>query len=204
MAILLNNNMMFYHIPKTGGNWITQVLKENNLIKRILPEKHDTPEIIKRKYPKICPVKSFCFIRNPITWYESWFQYATMKRWRNWGKYKWHPCKKLNGLGDKDFNNFIENVIEKRPSYLSILYDKYIEGCDFIGKQENLENDLIEVLGIDLELIDPVGVSDKLDIRWNRKLKSKITELEKNILTKYYGYKKRTKQISTTTGMPDE
>jgi len=204
MAILLKNNMMFYHIPKTGGNWVTKVLKENNLIDRILPEKHDTPAIIRKKYPKIHPVKSFCFVRNPISWYESWFQYATMKRWRNWGKYRWHPCKKLNGLGDKSFAKFIEKIIEKRPSYLSELYDLYINDCDFVGKQENLEDDLKIVLGEDIKLIGMVGVSPKLNIRWSKKLKDKIIELEKNILSKYYGHKSIKKVRATTTGLPDE
>jgi len=190
MALLLNNNMMFIHIPKTGGNWITEVLKINNLINRALPEKHDTPEIIKSKYPNINPIKKFCFIRNPITWYESWFQYATMKNWRNWGKHKWHPCKRLNGLGDKAFNKFIENVIKHCPSYLSNLYSLYTKDCDFVGKQEDLEKDLVKTLGIELKLIDKIGVSKKLKIRWNKALKDKIIELEKDILIKYYGFRK--------------
>ena len=204
MAILLKNNMMFFHIPKTGGNWVTKVLKENDLIKKILPEKHDIPAIIRKKYPNIHPIKTFCFIRNPMSWYESWFQYATMKRWRDWGRHKWHPCKKLNGLGDKAFNKFIENVIEKCPSYLSNLYELYINDCDFVGKQENLEDDLKAILGKDIKLIDKVGVSPKLRIRWNKKKKDKIIKLEKDILIKYFGHRKTKRVRATTTGMPNE
>jgi len=188
MAILLKNDMLFLHIPKTGGNWITEVLEINGLIKKNLPEKHDTLELLKKRHPNLKYNKIFCFVRDPLSWYKSWFQYSTAKNWRNWGKYKWHPCKPLNGLGATTFNDFIKNIIDRCPSYVSNLYGLYTKDCDFIGKQENLEKDLIKVLEFDgeLKLTGPVGVSKDLNLRWNYHLKKKIIEAEKDIFEKYY------------------
>ena len=40
MAIELVDGSIFLHIPKTGGNWVTQVLSESKLIKRQVGHKH--------------------------------------------------------------------------------------------------------------------------------------------------------------------
>lgn len=53
----------------------------------------------------------FCFVRHPLTWYESWWKYMSGRGWNDWGTENsagdWHPNSILNGLGSDDFNEFV-------------------------------------------------------------------------------------------------
>lgn len=174
MALLLKNNAVFLHIPKTGGNWVTDVLRNEGLVvdelgmhkhidmQRLLNygDYHPTPswlspiaKKIHAKRTKLNPDYIFCFVRNPFHWYESWWQYMSQPKrdWRDYGEagnpHKWHPNAPLNGLGGSSFNAFVKNVIQKHPGYVTELYSWYTEPpINFIGKQESLCNDLIHAL----------------------------------------------------------
>ena len=221
MALLLKNGAVFLHIPKTGGNWVTEVLYNLDLVEENVAAKHADIDryfsypgktrisIIKLalkellSFPKKEPFM-FCFVRNPISWYESWFKYMSQptRNWRDWGGensiYGWHPNRMLNGVEADSFNELIENMIKKRPGYVTEMYGWYTEPpMRFIGKQENLANDLIEVLKImnlnfDEEYVrnyKKVGVSPKpsKEIVWDPDLKRKVTLLEYAGLVRY-GY----------------
>ncbi len=225
MALMLKNGAVFLHIPKTGGNWVTAVLKELDLVEKAIPPKHADID-----YYYACPFKTrkyflkhtikecffssekpfmFCFVRDPLTWYESWFKYQTHKKWVNFGDensfYKWHPNAMLNQLGSTDFNQFVQNVIKKRPGYVTELYGWYTKPMvNFIGKHENLVDDLIRVLGMmninfDESFIreyKKVGVSPKPQkpIVWDDALKKKVVMLEYSGIIRY-GYLKRYENV---------
>lgn len=93
----------------------------------------------------------FCFVRHPLTWYESWWKYMNGHGWKLFGRqnsrFDWHPLSTLNGLGDPDFNTFVRNVVRARPGFVSELYFSFTKpGISFVGKTENLIDDLIAVL----------------------------------------------------------
>ena len=222
MALLLKNGSVFLHIPKTGGNWITAVLQELNLVEKMISHKHTDidrfflPVFKNRKewLKYLFNPKSFsylhnkpfmfCFVRHPLSWYKSWFKYQSQSRrqWRPFGEPRdmcnWHPNAILNGLGSSDFNQFVQNVIDKRPGYVTELYGWYTKPqIDFIGKQENLVEDFIRVLKImnvsfDEDFIrmrDKVGVSElpKDPIIWDERLKEEVYKLEYAGIVRY-GY----------------
>lgn len=167
MPIILKNGAVFLHVPKTGGTWVASVLKDLGLIKKRISVKHATFLCGKRELYKFAvgeiskdkkiqpPPFSFCFVRNPIDWYESWHRYVTdpIRKGRTFGsdidiRY-WHPTAILNNLVDEDFNTFVENVNKKRPGYVTELYGWFtLHKVNFIGKQENLVNDFIKLLKI--------------------------------------------------------
>ena len=140
MALLLKNGAIFLHIPKTGGNFITTCLRDLDLVEKETHNKHydidhmflpPSVQVDGRKrfikyafrqifspFPK--PTKrpfTFCFVRNPISWYESWYKYMSQdsRRWKDWGDDKdmnqWHPNSPLNGLGDDNFNTMAKNFL---------------------------------------------------------------------------------------------
>lgn len=226
MAIILKNGSVFLHIPKTGGNWVTEVLYKSNLVKEKIGHKHATinqlcyPSIyrstklfkhfvVNRNFGIFARKKPFmfCFVRHPLSWYESWFKYMSQdnRKWQFWGDERdirnWHPNAMLNGLGDSDFNGFVRNVANKRPGYVSELYGWYTTPeVDFIGKQENLREDLIRVLKL-LELdfsedfiwtYREVGVSQNThqQVEWDPELRQRIYDLELAGLARY-GYLER-------------
>ena len=223
MTVILKNGGMFLHIPKTGGNWVTKVLEKNHAVAGRIGHKHDSLERILTNmngggwegwsyalkkmtgaYPRSKPYM-FCFVRHPLSWYESYFKYMSQPS-RNWCPWydehamtAWqHPCAMLNGLGASDFNQFIRNVIEKRPGYVSELFGWYTRPqVDFVGKQENLKEDVIHVfreLGLDCDEEDirsfpEFGVSKKPDqhIVWDPALKKEMLRLEHAAIVRY-GY----------------
>lgn len=169
MASVLKNGSVFLHIPKTGGKWVSQVLHDLGLVAWETPHKHadldhfaDLPtrstsmlgrlvRTVRYRVP-VNPLV-FCFVRNPISWYESWFSYMSQPAlaWRDYGAdgdpHHWHPNSPLNGLGDADFNTFVRRVLQRRPGYVTELYGLYTRAPRlFVGRQESLADDLIRLL----------------------------------------------------------
>ncbi len=223
MALLLKNGAIFLHIPKTGGKWVADVLTRSGHVKRKLSHKHcgihqlysptnrDAPRTLKRflRGTGRASVSGprpylFCFVRNPLSWYESWFRYMSQPEmnWRNYGHEidlrRWHPNSMLNGLGAADFNQFIRNVIAKRPGYVTELYGWYTTPqVNFIGKQESIREDLLAVLkqmnlSVDESLIYEsarVGASKtpRQNVTWDPALNEEVKRLEYAGLVRY-GY----------------
>lgn len=111
MADLLRSGAVFLHIPKTGGDWVSTVLHELDLVEAHIEiplrgDKHITLDDFGRlmqaiksghiQTPKITPEMAekaetaflFCFVRHPLKWFESWFSYMAMpeRNWRSWGQ----------------------------------------------------------------------------------------------------------------------
>jgi len=156
MALLLKNNAVFLHIPKTGGTWIRKVLQELDLVKGTLGHGHSHFErafwhdklhrdlkvvryILRRavRSPRAQARMEpgcfkFCFVREPLLWYESYwcFMQSLDWVWKTWGDemdpYRWDPCAMINELGNPDFNTFMHNVNKKRPGFVTELYGWYV------------------------------------------------------------------------------
>jgi hypothetical protein len=112
--------------------------------------------------------------------------------------FHWHANSLLNGCGSPDFNRFVRNVIDKCPGYVSQLYGRYTyPKVDFIGKQENLRDDLIAVLRMrglpfDEDYIKNakefgVSLKSKTSIDWDLDLKNEVCYLELPAI-RAYGY----------------
>jgi hypothetical protein len=228
MAFQLKCGAIFLHIPKTGGTWVKKALRDQGLIEKELNHEHSdfframyptryrnmALEVAKNLHVKlyeniISPAKpcnypfSFCFVRHPLRWYESYWRYAAQMGWRSWGDERdmshWHPWAVLNGLCCDDFNEFICRLIEKRPGYVSELYASYAQPqVNFIGKQESLTDDLVAVLrklnlNFDEERIRAIkhaNESDRVDNRliiWDEGLKAEVKRLEYAAFRRY-GY----------------
>jgi hypothetical protein len=179
MAFLLKNGAVFLHVPKTGGTWIKHVLKQLELVKAPLGHMHSDWERSfwhdklhtdlkvarylfrravrsRRAQARMDPRSfKFCFVREPLLWYESYWRFMESKNWdwKSWGDerdpYKWHPCAMLNGLESSDFNEFMHQVNRKRPGYVTEMYGWYVRpGIGFVGKIESLRRDLMKVLSL--------------------------------------------------------
>lgn len=221
MAMQLKNGAIFLHIPKTGGNWVRSILERAGLVQSEIGHKHcDIDRVLfdpfldkgvlnglKRmltvgKAAAADRPFTFCFVRHPLRWYESWFKYMSQpnRAWRDWpvriGRYDRHPNAPLNGLGAEDFNVFIRNVLDKEPGFVTRMYASYTKrGVAFVGRQETIREDLLEILGIlgvevDKSLVlasDRVGVSEtpKNPIGWDAELKQEMIRQEYSCLCQY-------------------
>ena len=235
MALILKDGSIFLHIPKTGGNWVTEVLYEQGLVacelnpnnkhvdfSHLLTATGGTPQRrfnswlrslrgrakINMNYLTGNKPYFFCFVRNPVSWYESYFKYMSQPSvaWKHFGDARslkdWHPNAILNDTGSDDFNQFVRNVLDRRPGYVTELYSGYtLPGLiDFVGTQENLREDLIHVLKtrkleFDAQAIRGhcvIGASippPSVRVEWDAEVRRRVMELERVAMDRYgYGY----------------
>ncbi|MCE0497084.1 MAG: sulfotransferase family protein [Methylacidiphilales bacterium] len=223
MALLLKNNAVFLHVPKTGGTWVAELLKHLGLVKtpvggsrtdferlfwydRFHRDEKVFRNLIRRRLgwlPHINPgCFKFCFVREPLSWYVSWWRFMECRKWRSQGDEKnpYHksPVEMLNGLGSHDFNTFVDNVNRKRPGFVTEMYGWYARpSVAFVGKQENLRRDLLEALSLmrmktdvaEIETFPEMNVSPPTIHcpEWDPKLKQKTYRLEYAAYVRY-GY----------------
>ena len=172
-SILSNYSITFLHIPKTGGVWVCSAMNEAGIKFKAVGHEHGTHDrMIVERLTKggllpLRPIlkigrwrnknqsppkeKSFCFVRHPLRLYESIWKYQMDRCWRPTGKeacpHYWHPFSALNELGSSDFNEFVWNVMRKRPGFVNeIYYSVAKSSVTWIGKTERLVDDLIFIL----------------------------------------------------------
>ena len=129
------------HIPKTGGTFVRNYFQETKMdhgVKKLLERAHINATVL-REIVGHTEDLVFCFVRHPLTWYRSY-----------WTSKQQIPNDRSGGLIDEivdlPWREFIKTIIEKHPGYLTNFYEGYTEICRFIGKQENLRDDLDAVL----------------------------------------------------------
>ena len=224
MTLRLIDGSEFLHIPKTGGSWVKEVMYKNNLVSYRRSHEHadydfnllvpisgrrsgrrirEAARFAQNKVSKLLkPSNSeadstfrFCFVRHPLSWYESYWKYMNGrdKGWTDWGVQNsrrcWHPNSTLNGLGSSDFNQFVRNVVHARPGYVSEMLFSYTKpGISFIGKTENLRDDLayvIDLLGLEYDRSTfeksprkNVSKTNPSKVEWDPKLRATVMRLE--------------------------
>lgn len=151
---------VFYHVPKTGGSWIAEGINASF-------KEFEVPYGYGHASPVQCAVDkpSFCFVRNPYTWYKSY----------------------RNSTGED-----IEKLIEQR--YLTTILKEF-SLVDKIGRFESLQADLRRFLDEFGEEYDrgnmfdrkPVNVSKGEDLAEN--IRELIWEKEYWVF-KEFGYEK--------------
>jgi len=127
----------FYHIPKTGGNYIRKVMLAISTYKGL--------SLVERGHAHCGPLRilpyhdferSFCVVREPIEWYKSFYRYRVQNGWKDD-----HPvdiyCKA------DSFDEFICNILKiwnskDGPGYVTSLYLRFVPFCKFILPMNNL------------------------------------------------------------------
>ncbi len=151
---------VFLHVPKAAGSFLTVFFKTYFDYENI-SNQHSIPLYLEKKYQN---KKMLCFIRDPISWYKSYWSCIMTQLeakehpdWfysldhNNWGTAElntpWHPNRMIDiHCGSRDFNDFVFNCIKNFPSYVTQMYKLYTDHCYFIGQYENLYEDVSRLL----------------------------------------------------------
>ena len=188
MPSLLLPRSQFLHVPKTGGNWVTCVLREQ------FPDAQRMPKIHTTRASALSPeLYTFAFVRHPLTWYQSYFSYKLRKGWD--AKNDWDDVVRCDS-----FASFVETALEETPAYYSKLLRRFVgragDEIDFIGRFESLTEDLIEALELAGEDFDsdairsipPVNQSDYTQhpAVYPEELAERVLEVEAEAVERFY------------------
>lgn len=103
-------------------------------------------------HPPVTEPLRFCFVRHPLAWLESFWRYQSGRGWKRLQGVEgspdyWHPMAVLNGLGGGEFVPFVENLLARRPGYVSELFLSFAKAdVAIVGRNESLRDDLAVVL----------------------------------------------------------
>ncbi len=213
MSDWVKKDICYLHIPKTGGNWVRNVLRNSGIkeSKTNKINKHATYDFlvgskvseinIFRKH-SMDNIRFFCVIRHPLLWYQSWFNYQSQWRmgWKQFGKVgslnkkDWHSLSPLNNPSISDFNEFMKIVNNKTPGFLTYLFYSYtIPSNARVLKNELLRDQLLQLnqewnMGLDkseIQKSDKVNVSPKSQIIWSEENIKNTLNNESSLIKKY-------------------
>ena len=204
MALILPKSV-FFHLPKTGGNWVVEAI-----IRSGIPCHRDEPELkhplnfqrahISPDYIDTGDKFTFSFVRNPLGWYQSFWAYRMIDGWNS--RFILDRVYR-----SEDFNEMVSVYLEKFPQgFVSWLYRDFLgenlEKVDFVGKQENLVDDLISALNQASEDFNEEAIrnTNKVNIAaqhtawkakcvYDPKVEERVKEVEKWTFEKF-GYNK--------------
>lgn len=174
MAIYLKNSA-FIHIPKCGGNWITNMIIAHVKHHSVTNKKshilvaHETPPIDR-------PV--FCLVREPAEFANSLFWQRKTATVRRYGYIKWDERYDLEkACKSDDYHTFLKNVADLKngiENYYKCWYGKYNNVV--IGKMENMCEDFICFLKDNNEEFDEDKIRLNAETFYNKNKKKKMID----------------------------
>jgi len=187
---LLDNNAIFFHIPRLGGRWVGAVLSKTGVRMiahhRLGGNKNSYKELLERDFP-IENQFLFTFVRHPVAWYRSYWACRVEKGWRvDW----------IDKFKADTFEKFMENMANTNRPYVSEMFYHYIgkpKMMNFVGYNENMAIDLMHILDFlnikfdrkEILKLSPVNASI-LKPKCSKELIDKIINIEHKIITEYY------------------
>jgi hypothetical protein len=185
MALCFDDNKVFFHIPRTGGNYTRGVIRSITKFKHEIGHPHAAPlEIWDRLTDNH---ETFCIVRHPFDWISSLYKHRIERT-------KPEDRKKYNFVNfciDKTFNNFIENILNVQPfGYASRYFSEYIFYVDHILHTENLTQELQQLLhqwGYKKKISNKKVNTTSIRVSISDEIKNKFLQRERGII-KYLGY----------------
>jgi len=142
-------------VPKTGGSWVKKAIEAAGIEFQDYRVNGD-PHIVL----KDCPVPEkfkFAFIRHPLDIFRSYWQFKMGNGWDEKNPFDM-SCK------TDSFQHFIEIVLTQYPGSYGILLSEFIGEAEyeieFVGKYENLVEDLISALNKAGETFNAQAIRD--------------------------------------------
>jgi len=177
---------IFFHIPKTGGRWVREVIKNAGIYSRAYDQNfgHNIPFNCTDTF-RI----RFCFVRNPIDWYRSFWSYRMRTGWQN---------SVIDECQSPIFEEFVTLALKRSPAHVTQMYEMFIGTEDnpqiqWVGKQENLVNDLIDFLHKAGERFNEetiratpaINTAGKFPAEYPQWLREKVAEVEHEAMKRF-------------------
>ncbi len=151
MALIIDNKLLFIHVPKTGGSYIRSLCTNNLSCKETgsfsMHDHYSIKECIENN-SELSELISFGFVRHPITWLKSRWSWAIISDYNT--KLETDQDAQNHWLSqcwDLNFQEFIKKYIKNSVAHCSQTYiEKLGIGSDYevfhILKYENISYDI--------------------------------------------------------------
>ncbi len=142
MALALPHSI-FFHIPKTGGIWVREAIRNAGIPTVEVGERTGHAQVHNQYWQVDRKGKfTFAFVRHPLSWYPSFWSYRMLVGWQT--------MDRVDPFMSLDFERFVWNVIRFDSGQLSDRYERFTGPnpgvLDFVGRTENLAEDLVKAL----------------------------------------------------------
>lgn len=204
MALLLPRSL-FIHIPKTGGSWVREAVRSAGILTDEIAA-IPTERMIRRgqlfhttsKELHIQDRFRFAFVRHPLSFYQSYWAYRMVRGWDL-------TLDMDRKFQSDNFETFVRAALADAPGGLAArVYARYLgedfSMLDFVGRMENLAEDLLRALSLagetfDAEVIRATpekNVSSRLSewadrCRYSPQLRSDVCNAERAVI-EHFGY----------------
>ena len=194
MALILPKSI-FIHIPKTGGTWVRRAIEASMGIEKDSSEieiygidhwgktAHARLQDLKRELKESLEDRYlFSFVRKPLDLLKSFYISKVYPELVDFEDYKETNDEKIS---------FKEFVYDRDPSFATRLYINYLRSpigifphVDYIGRTENLKEDLIEALEMAGEDFDKDVIRNMPPIRQGASLEraKEVIECDDEVL----------------------
>ncbi|WP_309387115.1 hypothetical protein [Cerasicoccus frondis] len=171
-------NLLYVHIPKTGGTWVQEVLLKHG--GNHVATDHQ-PAFREKKFIRRENLKPFCFVRHPVGYIHSVWKHWTgapgarinnesfRKKIFHWDK-RTFASTYCRNIVEGNFEQTLINFQQNAPGFVTKVYEIYSRECIYVGRYENLRDDFAsfiqdhatnpsEALLADIQESPPVNVS---------------------------------------------
>jgi len=192
------DNTVIYHIPKTGGTWLTKCMEDLFPQAKPFGLKHAPPDYIQMEWeshpnPGVknpLEMHKVACVRHPLAWLRSYWRFREGLRiglpetgpWIPF--YANHITEDLDACGDRRFQKYVCNYLERCPGFVSRLYRQWEECTLFVpGASHALIKQLREwgetcPPAEALEGIPPQLVSAGPQVDWPMSLAAQVLDVE--------------------------
>lgn len=134
MAAVLSKSI-FFHVGRTGGYWVRDVLAALGLYSAEIGYLHSSPAGVQTENQLVTHPFHFCFVRHPLSWLRSAWMVDVRARYANgvFGDLVFAPS----------YSEFLEALVARYPQGpVSALLSHFYDHCTFVGRYESLREDL--------------------------------------------------------------
>lgn len=203
MALILKKNLVYLHLPRTGGTFLTNQFRKHGLVEKeitmgpqtlalnnqLITVHRDIPEEVYSR----AQFKRFFFVRNPYDWYVSFYAYKKFKNKIDPAHYIDYTIQE-----SQDFTDFLKTISKINHgkgvlSYYTQTWDRYYKAYRYEDMFDSLELIFSEAeIPKYKQIVDsirkekPVNGSDKDKLEITPQNKRLIRKMDSYIFKTYY------------------
>jgi hypothetical protein len=146
MPTFLTDKLVFIHVPKTGGTWITEALASTGVL-LMPPDPLGDQPYSEHGHASLSDLDvgnrfTVAFVRHPLDWWRSYWGHRMRSGWIN-------ESGLDSEIASDDFNDFVERVLKYRPGQFDELVRRFVGSpaqVDYVGRFEHLLEDTCTAL----------------------------------------------------------